>query len=778
MLHLTYMRPGAQVDLPEVAVKLGVTSQRFTVISVHPGGMGVCVRLQHENAEGTFSLKCIKPALIGDHESSARFRDEIAVWLAASACNAVVDALAVVRVNETPAIVARWLDAGDLSRALPLLKPEARFELALRVCRALGWVYRTMGVVHRDIKPGNILLDHDLLAYVSDWGLARPVRNAITASAREAYRGPLERNAHTQRGSFLGTVLYAAPEQFTNASSVDHRADIYALGCIMFEMEAGHPPFVGPDFATIMQMHLHHAPPRLGKLLRRTKLGLERVVARCMAKRPDDRFQSYEELDAALLAVAASRGFSTERCKIQLRRTVHRLGDTPRALEEAVENAPGKGHGVAVIEQASLDSFVRAASDLIALERYAEAEVLLRPTYVPELCSAAVEWTRYHSLAIQYALCLQHIGSRLQEALDIFSSLELVPIPPPEYTVNYSLALIHNAQYAKATAVCERALARYPDDVDILGNYTIALKCSGELERARGIAERRLKIRRDVHSLSEAAGVLEASRDRTRNTDLPRAVATAELEGKLITEGLSLNPSFGLLRLQRIRLMRFAHAPIEAMEACNALVQESGVSVIHRQTAMAECIDIAACGGDHEVALQLLAKVDTSRVDPGVAMRVKIARMRVLTDMMVGRTDDKGRRLVIDEARNYVLSHPPAPPRDTVVRARVLEWIGRHDDAETVLQQALLDTDLSEYEWVVRRQLVRLLLSVGRVEAAQAEVRRLKECGPWRAGTFDELHDVEVAAGNHEAAGLAKRMAERIYQSELQLFTKLRAAIL
>ena len=290
MLHFDYLNPGSRLDLPEVAGHLNVQSPEFEILATHPGGMGVCLQLRSVSNLESYALKCIHPELLGDEDTLNRFHDELEVWISASECNAVAEAIAIVRVNDVPSVLARWMDSGDLTHILSKLNPVQKFETIVRVLRALQWAQTKLGVVHRDVKPTNILFDSASLAYLSDWGLARPLRNVLQRASDGSDLTPIDRPDRTQRGRLIGTVTHAAPEQIVNAATVDHRADIYALGCIMFELETGAPPFIRSSFQEIAYKHLHVAPPKLGGLFRQTTLGLERVIDRCLAKDVSARY--------------------------------------------------------------------------------------------------------------------------------------------------------------------------------------------------------------------------------------------------------------------------------------------------------------------------------------------------------------------------------------------------------------------------------------------------------------------------------------------------------
>ena len=104
--------------LPEVADHLGLKQDGFQVLGCFAGDMGICLRLRHSEGGAEIALKSPLPELVSDANSSARFIEELRVWLAASACTGVAEALAVVRINEMPAVVGRWLEGGDWRKTI------------------------------------------------------------------------------------------------------------------------------------------------------------------------------------------------------------------------------------------------------------------------------------------------------------------------------------------------------------------------------------------------------------------------------------------------------------------------------------------------------------------------------------------------------------------------------------------------------------------------------------------------------------------------------------
>ncbi|MBA9002963.1 serine/threonine-protein kinase [Thermomonospora cellulosilytica] len=187
-------------------------------------------------------------------------------------------------------LVLRYVKGADLSK---LLQTEPRgLDLArtshilTQVAAALDAAHEA-GIVHRDVKPGNILIDHDTgHAYLSDFGIAK------VASADPV----------TNTGQFLGTSNYAAPEQILG-HQVDRRTDVYALGCVVHECLTGTPPFRHGETAPVLWGHLHHPPPPV--TARRPELGpgIDAVVARALAKNPADRYPTCGQFAAALAAL-------------------------------------------------------------------------------------------------------------------------------------------------------------------------------------------------------------------------------------------------------------------------------------------------------------------------------------------------------------------------------------------------------------------------------------------------------------------------------------------
>jgi Protein kinase domain/Domain of unknown function (DUF4328) len=266
------------------------------------GGMGVVYRAEEVGLGGRpVALKLLPPALADDPAFRRRFLREMRVAAAIDHPNIIP----IYRAGEDGGqlyLAMRYVDASDLRRVLEAegrLDPGRTLALLEQVARALDAAHAA-GLVHRDVKPANVLLTPPPGAgeaehvYLVDFGLARS--------------GDPDASL-TGGGLFVGTPRYAAPEQAAG-EPVDGRTDGYALGCVLYECLAGRPPFPARSDVAVLLAHLEAAPPRLTDERPDLPAAIDGVVARALAKAKEDRFGSCRELVAAArhaLAAAPSR---------------------------------------------------------------------------------------------------------------------------------------------------------------------------------------------------------------------------------------------------------------------------------------------------------------------------------------------------------------------------------------------------------------------------------------------------------------------------------------
>jgi serine/threonine-protein kinase len=170
------------------------------------------------------------------------------------------------------------------------LSVDGAVQLAIEVTSALAYAH-SRGVVHRDIKPENVLFSAGH-AIVADFGIAR----AVSEGQRSI----------TAIGIPLGTPPYMSPEQAQGEENIDHRSDIYAVGCMLFEMVAGRPPFVGVSVGKVIMQHLTAPPPKLREHRADAPEALEQIIIRALAKDRKARFQTADEMLEALRLVGAA----------------------------------------------------------------------------------------------------------------------------------------------------------------------------------------------------------------------------------------------------------------------------------------------------------------------------------------------------------------------------------------------------------------------------------------------------------------------------------------
>src|SRR5687767_6287073 len=255
------------------------------------GGMGVVYRARQLSLDRVVALKVIAPALMADETIRRRFLRESRV--AASIDHPNVIPIYYTGEEAGVAYIAMRHVAGDDLRTLvrrtgPLEHGRAA-RIAQQVAAALDAAHAT-GLVHRDVKPANVLLGQGDHAYLTDFGLTKHV---------------LSEAGVTKSGHWVGTLDFIAPEQI-RGERVDARSDVYALGCVLFYMLAGRPPFTPEGDEAKLWAHLTERPPAVSKVAPGMPEGFDDVIARALAKQPEERFQSAGDLGRA--AVAAATG--------------------------------------------------------------------------------------------------------------------------------------------------------------------------------------------------------------------------------------------------------------------------------------------------------------------------------------------------------------------------------------------------------------------------------------------------------------------------------------
>ena len=252
------------------------------------GGMGVVYRATELSLGRPVALKLLAPERAGDREFRERFQRESRMAAAIDHPN-IIPVYAAGECDGSLYLVMRYVGGTDLHALLRErgpLDPTRAAELVAQLASGLD-VAHAAGLVHRDVKPANVLLAGDH-AYLSDFGLTRLAGSDTSL---------------TSSGQWIGTVEYCSPEQL-RGERTDARADVYSLGCVLFAALCGGPPFAQGTVTATMLAHLHDPPPMPSG--QGAPHEFDRVIARALAKRPEDRYPSTGDLGRA--ALAAARG--------------------------------------------------------------------------------------------------------------------------------------------------------------------------------------------------------------------------------------------------------------------------------------------------------------------------------------------------------------------------------------------------------------------------------------------------------------------------------------
>jgi len=243
------------------------------------GGMGVIYRARQQHSRRIVAVKRIFAHDVNSHETLTRFRREAEAVASLDHPNI----LPIYEVSESeeglPFFSMKYAEGGSLRAAAPALraKPRECVHMMAKVARAIAYAHGK-GILHRDLQPGNILLDENGEPMVSDFGLAKWLDQT----------SDLTRTLET-----LGTPGYIAPEQAeSRAGDLTSAADIYSLGAILFYLLTGRPPFVGPNVLFVIHQAAATPAPRLRSLVPSLDRDLETVVARCLESDPNARYQS------------------------------------------------------------------------------------------------------------------------------------------------------------------------------------------------------------------------------------------------------------------------------------------------------------------------------------------------------------------------------------------------------------------------------------------------------------------------------------------------------
>ncbi|BCY04958.1 Stk1 family PASTA domain-containing Ser/Thr kinase [Actinoplanes sp. L3-i22] len=262
------------------------------------GGMAEVHRGRDLRLGRDVAIKMLRTDLARDPTFQERFRRE-------AQNSAALNHPAIVAVYDTgeeisatgeklPFIVMEFVNGQTLKEELAQeqrLQPRRALEVIADICAALEFSHRH-GIIHRDIKPGNVMITQSGQVKVMDFGIARALASGATTM--------------TQTSAVIGTAQYLSPEQ-ARGEAVDARSDVYAAGCVLFELVVGHPPFVGDSPVSVAYQHVREDPKSPSSINREVPPDLDAIVLKALAKNPLNRYQSAQEMRADALRAVSGR---------------------------------------------------------------------------------------------------------------------------------------------------------------------------------------------------------------------------------------------------------------------------------------------------------------------------------------------------------------------------------------------------------------------------------------------------------------------------------------
>jgi serine/threonine-protein kinase len=262
------------------------------------GGMAEVHRGRDLRLGRDVAIKMLRTDLARDATFQERFRREAqnAAALNHPAIVAVYDTGEEISATgeKLPFIVMEFVNGRTLKEVLAAeqrIQPRRALEIIADICAALEFSHRH-GIIHRDIKPGNVMLTQNGQVKVMDFGIARALASGATTM--------------TQTSAVIGTAQYLSPEQ-ARGESVDARSDVYAAGCVLFELLVGHPPFVGDSPVSVAYQHVREDPRAPSDINREVPPDVDAIVLKALAKNPLNRYQSAQEMRADALRAVSGR---------------------------------------------------------------------------------------------------------------------------------------------------------------------------------------------------------------------------------------------------------------------------------------------------------------------------------------------------------------------------------------------------------------------------------------------------------------------------------------
>ncbi|RME00358.1 MAG: serine/threonine protein kinase, partial [Calditrichaeota bacterium] len=259
---------------------IGKTISHYRILEkLGEGGMGVVYKAEDTKLKRTVALKFLSPMAVGSAEEKTRFLHEAQAAAALDDSN-ICSVHEIEEAEGQTFIVMAYVEGQSLKEKITAgpLKIDEAIHIAIQIAEGLQAAHEK-GIVHRDVKPANVLLNEKGQVRITDFGLAKLAG----------------RTRVTKTGTTMGTVAYMSPEQ-ARGERVDHRTDIWSLGVVLYEMVTGQLPFQGDYEQAVVYSVINEEPEPPTALRSGVPMELERIILKTLAKNPDERYQHVGDL--------------------------------------------------------------------------------------------------------------------------------------------------------------------------------------------------------------------------------------------------------------------------------------------------------------------------------------------------------------------------------------------------------------------------------------------------------------------------------------------------
>lgn len=492
-------------EMPAVLARPGeyepgaLIAGHYEVVDVRRGGMGIVFLCYDHTEREPVALKSFQARLLESPRAVARFEQEALAWIRLEKHRHIVQARLVQKLDERPFLILEHISGpegldADLRSWIERKRVTPPLALTFGLHIALGMQHATQrvpGLVHRDLKPANILVTQDAIAKVTDFGLVRSF-DLNDLPPEESEPEPAAGDRLTRAGAVLGTAPYLSPEQ-CRSEPVDQRADIYAFGCVLYEMLTGQTVFAAQKFDDWVQAHLNQTPVFPPELAANLPPPLVELTLACLEKLPNRRPDSWNAIVAALVPIYTQMTGEAPILEISgSALAAHELMDKGYSLTELGKYSEAIAAYDRVISLQPDDSWAWARKGRTlrllgrlpaALDAYDEA-LRLRPVY-------AWAWKGK-------GIVLERLG-RYEEALACHrAAAEIDPDDVWNWT-NQAEALRTLGRTAEALTALQHALAVDPEHAQSWGRL-------GQLERTLGHLPESVAAYRRATELEPAYG--------------------------------------------------------------------------------------------------------------------------------------------------------------------------------------------------------------------------------------------------------------------------------